>query len=86
MLCTFGLKLSKHFRPVTEGPYECEECGTDFTPSWRAIGTSEQVGFSATTVILDLSTLLPDVLPIYEVDIVPLFITLFGPVVMISAL
>lgn len=30
----------RYCRPVTEGPYECEECGTDFTPSWKAIGTS----------------------------------------------
>lgn len=27
---------------VEEPPYECEECGTDFTPSWRAIGTSDK--------------------------------------------
>nr|CDQ01696.1 BMA-DCP-66, isoform h [Brugia malayi] len=26
---------------VTEGPYLCEECGTDFTPVWRAIGADE---------------------------------------------
>ncbi|VDO99077.1 unnamed protein product [Heligmosomoides polygyrus] len=34
------LKDKNVYRPVTEGPYECEECGTDFTPSWKAIGTS----------------------------------------------
>lgn len=28
-------------RRVTEGPYLCEECGTDFTPVWRAIGADE---------------------------------------------
>ncbi|MFH4979888.1 hypothetical protein AB6A40_006597 [Gnathostoma spinigerum] len=26
---------------VSEEPYQCEECGTDYTPSWRAIGTDE---------------------------------------------
>ncbi|WKX90055.1 hypothetical protein Q1695_009135 [Nippostrongylus brasiliensis] len=34
------LKDRNVYRSVTEGPYECEECGTDFTPSWKAIGTS----------------------------------------------
>ncbi|XGW21832.1 hypothetical protein V3C99_004638 [Haemonchus contortus] len=34
------LKDKNVYRSVTEGPYECEECGTDFTPSWKAIGTS----------------------------------------------
>ncbi|VDK83480.1 unnamed protein product [Onchocerca ochengi] len=28
-------------RRVSEGPYLCEECGTDFTPIWRAIGADE---------------------------------------------
>ncbi|OZC06916.1 hypothetical protein X798_06091 [Onchocerca flexuosa] len=28
-------------RRVSEGPYLCEECGTDFTPVWRAIGADE---------------------------------------------
>ncbi|KAK6059916.1 hypothetical protein COOONC_02430 [Cooperia oncophora] len=34
------LKDKNVYRSVTERPYECEECGTDFTPSWKAIGTS----------------------------------------------
>ncbi|VDM65135.1 unnamed protein product [Strongylus vulgaris] len=34
------LKDKNVYRTVTEVPYECEECGTDFTPSWKAIGTS----------------------------------------------
>ncbi|KAJ1353855.1 hypothetical protein KIN20_010617 [Parelaphostrongylus tenuis] len=34
------LKDKNAYRTVSEVPYECEECGTDFTPSWKAIGTS----------------------------------------------
>ncbi|CAJ0593494.1 unnamed protein product [Cylicocyclus nassatus] len=34
------LKDKNVYRSVSEVPYECEECGTDFTPSWKAIGTS----------------------------------------------
>lgn len=34
------LKDRNAYRTVSEVPYECEECGTDFTPSWKAIGTS----------------------------------------------
>ncbi|KJH48601.1 hypothetical protein DICVIV_05288 [Dictyocaulus viviparus] len=34
------LKDKNVYRTVSEVPYECEECGTDFTPSWKAIGTS----------------------------------------------
>lgn len=30
------------FRTGCEQPYVCEECGTDFTPVWRAIGTNEE--------------------------------------------
>ncbi|PAV60229.1 hypothetical protein WR25_10994 isoform B [Diploscapter pachys] len=35
------LKDKQVFAPVSEPCYECEECGTDYTPSWKAIGNSE---------------------------------------------
>ncbi|CAG9541023.1 unnamed protein product [Cercopithifilaria johnstoni] len=35
------LKDKVAVKRVTEGPYLCEECGTDFTPVWRAIGADE---------------------------------------------
>lgn len=35
------LKDKNVFKRVEVPPYECEECGTDFTPCWKAIGTSE---------------------------------------------
>uniref|UniRef100_A0A915BS10 Transcriptional repressor p66 coiled-coil MBD2-interaction domain-containing protein n=3 Tax=Parascaris univalens TaxID=6257 RepID=A0A915BS10_PARUN len=35
------LKDKNATRRVSEGPYICEECGTDYTPLWRAIGTDE---------------------------------------------
>lgn len=36
-------EIKKHSfcRRVSVGPYLCEECGTDFTPVWRAIGADE---------------------------------------------
>ncbi|CAD6184867.1 unnamed protein product [Caenorhabditis auriculariae] len=33
------LKDKNVMRPVTEPCYVCEECGTDFTTAWKAIGT-----------------------------------------------
>ncbi|KHN70712.1 Transcriptional repressor p66-beta [Toxocara canis] len=35
------LKDKNATRRVSEGPYICEECGTDYTPLWRAIGADE---------------------------------------------
>lgn len=36
------LKEKNDTRTGCEQPYVCEECGTDFTPVWRAIGTNEE--------------------------------------------
>uniref|UniRef100_A0A914R9H5 GATA-type domain-containing protein n=1 Tax=Parascaris equorum TaxID=6256 RepID=A0A914R9H5_PAREQ len=33
--------ISVAFTELELGPYICEECGTDYTPLWRAIGTDE---------------------------------------------
>ena len=35
------LKDKNVFKKYDENPYVCEECGTDFTPSWKAIGQDE---------------------------------------------
>uniref|UniRef100_A0A7E4V7U8 P66_CC domain-containing protein n=1 Tax=Panagrellus redivivus TaxID=6233 RepID=A0A7E4V7U8_PANRE len=35
------LKDKNVFKKYEEQPYVCEECHTDFTPSWKAIGASE---------------------------------------------
>ncbi|VDM96742.1 unnamed protein product [Thelazia callipaeda] len=35
------LKDKTAFKRVAVGPYVCEECGTDFTPVWRAIGADD---------------------------------------------
>ncbi|VDK44809.1 unnamed protein product [Anisakis simplex] len=35
------LKDKNATKHVSEGPYICEECGTDYTPLWRAIGANE---------------------------------------------
>ncbi|KAE9554908.1 hypothetical protein FO519_001873 [Halicephalobus sp. NKZ332] len=35
------LKDRNVFKKYEENPYVCEECGTDFTPSWKAIGQDE---------------------------------------------
>ena len=35
------LKDKNVFKKYEENPYVCEECGTDFTPSWKAIGQDE---------------------------------------------